>query len=59
VGELFPLPGRRRLLAIELRRAFVEPQLYRAKVLASILAGLSLFLFVFLAPGFSMSASQF
>jgi hypothetical protein len=35
------------LLALGLRRAFGQPELYRGKVLGSILSGLSLLLFVF------------
>ena len=35
------------LLALGLRRAFGQPQLYRGKILGSILTGLSVLLFVF------------
>ena len=35
------------LLALGLRRAFGQPEIYRGKVLGSILSGLSLLLFVF------------
>jgi hypothetical protein len=44
------------LLALGLRRAFGQPELYRGKVLGSILAGLSLFLFAFFCYGIFYAA---
>jgi len=43
-------------LALGLRRAFGQPELYRGKVLGSILAGLSLFLLAFFCYGIFYAA---